>query len=310
MLFRVKHRGEEGARQFGFGVTTQAIAEKDVESLCRSYPTICTYTYWDGKRDFVKLMLKLGVPVVVHDPAEFHEGFIEELKVSKSPVVVIRKSSERAIRKLGIDRATFIRHPYVRAPMHDNEKLLERGLIIPRVHAVSVARVDFRKHQDVIFQANDLLPAAHRCDVYGEVNRMYAYHKLNPNCPNWKRDYKGVADRDTTAVAYFRHAYFGVNLTTLKGDGGGTEYSMLECWDAGAILVVHKNWILPEVDAIRPGETALVAGTAKELADVLRGHYAPKIMRQSQEAELMLHQAGLVIPEYVRVCWGGKPRPV
>ena len=65
-----------------------------------------------------------------------------------------------------------------------------------------------------------------------------------------------------------------VDLSVIKGDGGGTQYSFMEAADAGAVNVIHRNWLTGHSDDEmvpfpRPGANCFAVGTAQELVDLL-----------------------------------------
>jgi len=39
-------------------------------------------------------------------------------------------------------------------------------------------------------------------------------------------------------------------MSVIKGDGGGTQYSFLEAWDAGAFPIINKKWIMEGDDMV------------------------------------------------------------
>ena len=58
---------------------------------------------------------------------------------------------------------------------------------------------------------------------------------------------------------------FNIDMTLIKGDGGGTQYTWLEAWDAGCIPIIHKEWLLDTPDDMREDYNCMVIETAKNL---------------------------------------------
>lgn len=293
ILFRVSARGDERGRVFMGGVPFQTIAEKDIAALAKTFPTIATYSYWQGRRDYTEIVLREGIPLVVHDPAEMHDEFLEYVKASSSPIISIRRIVRDALTKLGVPN-TFIQHPYVRAP---------HGPRFYDAHARSVARLDFRKHQEIIFAANEMLREDRRAEVWGDLNRMFGFHKLDREVPNWRAHWKDVLPDDVGAVAAYRGTRFAINLTTLKGDGDGTEYAILEAWDAETVCVVHKKWIITGTDEVRHNETAIAIESPSELANLLAAdltHLERRTLIEGQLTQLATHASAHVVPQYLQ----------
>jgi hypothetical protein len=82
-----------------------------------------------------------------------------------------------------------------------------------------------------------------------------------------------------------------VDLSAISGDGGGTQYSFLECWDAGRPLVLNSRWITGNAahDEVN-GAVAAVVDDAEQLAALLSGP-VPDWDRDAAEEILRNHDA-------------------
>lgn len=294
ILFRVTaNKNESVGRTFMGGIPFQNVNEALVPQIAREFPTIATYTYWKSRRSFTKLVLELGLPIVLHDPAEMRDEFLSAVRGSSSPIVTIRGTTQRRLEALKIP-SMFIPHPYVRADLSCVAPL-------PPVRGRSVARLDFRKHQEIIVGANSLLPPEAHAEMWGDVNRMFAFHTLDAKHPQWKKWYRGVLPDELGGARAYMTADYAINLTTIKDDGDGTEYATLEAWDAGAISIVHKKWILTGKGELRPGETCLAVGNAGELAALLAVRpygAAYTAQRAAQLVQLASHAPAPVVGAY------------
>ena len=64
---------------------------------------------------------------------------------------------------------------------------------------------------------------------------------------------------------------FNVDMTIIRGDGGGTQYTWLEAWSAGCIPIINIEWLLEEPDDMIPGYNCIAVAGAEELAEILQG---------------------------------------
>ena len=61
-----------------------------------------------------------------------------------------------------------------------------------------------------------------------------------------------------------------VDLTAIVSDGGGSQYTFLEGWDAGCVLVLNKKWGLSGDKTMDPNVNCLFVEDADELCEVLQ----------------------------------------
>jgi hypothetical protein len=71
-------------------------------------------------------------------------------------------------------------------------------------------------------------------------------------------------------------AKFVVDLSILKHDGGGTQYTFLEAIHNKCALILHRKWLEnkdlnPAYCDFREGYNCFAVDNAKELADLIRG---------------------------------------
>lgn len=200
--------------------------------------------------------------VVIHDPAEVKSDALRRAYASARRIVAIRSAPVPRIRAAVPDvPVTFVPHPFAASAAMPG--------VARTTHAVSLARIDWDKHTDVIVSANAQLPGELQCRLHGAENRLYSHHKLDAIDPEWRRALvSGDAGRDGAAVA--AGARFMVDLSTIAGDGGGTQYSFFEAWAGGAHLVVHRGWLVDGGEVV-DGTNCTAVADASELVAVLRG---------------------------------------
>jgi hypothetical protein len=196
-------------------------------------------------------LIKMGGGVVIHDTTE------HSTRMGVDYPWVIR----RALLGVGNSRkGVFIRHPYIRAP--------RSGVAHIRKGAVAPSRIDFDKNLAMMLDANRM---GANIDIIGFENRLYTRNKIVPLYPEWVQSHTLRTYPRTGALGIdrLRRARFMVDLTDIRDDGGGTQYTFLEGWDAGAVPVVGEWWIRPKDDMI-PGVNCIAVGTAQSLLKAVR----------------------------------------
>lgn len=247
---------------FPYGLTAVTMPLEEAVLAAQSAPSIIAYCFWRKCGDHARALIEVGVPMVVHDPAEFHDDEIALMKERSYEPLVIRKANVFGLRDLGV-RARYVPHPYVPSDVSRSVKIR---------HALCLARVDFRKRTHMLIEANKTLDAEHKAiHLYGEVNRIYEFHQLRKLHPDWKRWYHGEFPAQLgQAVRMFSCARFAVDLTHIKGDGGGTQYVSFEAWNAGIPLILNKAWQTGENDEVKDGESCVMVSDVSELIATLR----------------------------------------
>jgi hypothetical protein len=132
-----------------------------------------------------------------------------------------------------LPNATYIQHPYQARTITQHTE---------RKPAVALSRIDFDKHTDIIIKANTQL--ATPIDIYGFMNTVYAHFKLNDIAPNWKDNYYGTFPADDLwgATRIANNYERVVDMSIIKKDGGGTQYTFLEAANANTHLILHDEW--------------------------------------------------------------------
>lgn len=262
VLYRIGSHPTPRQTSFPYGLPMWTVPLERALIEAQSAPSLIVYCFWRKCGVYAKQLMTLGVPMVLHDPAEFHD---EELALMRSMAyrpLVIRKANVLGLRQFGIE-ATYAPHPYV--PINP-------GVQEIRYHGLSLARLDFRKRTHIICEANAALESEGKAvHLFGEVNRMYEYHQLRKLHPNWKQWYHGEFPATVgSAVHLFAQARYAVDLTQIRGDGGGTQYTFFEAWDAGIPLILNRAWSTAGDDEVRDGDSCLMVQDAAELTRVLR----------------------------------------
>ena len=65
-----------------------------------------------------------------------------------------------------------------------------------------------------------------------------------------------------------KDTHYVVDMSTIKNDGGGSQYTFLEAIYQGCVLVLHREWIT-SCSLFKEGVNCLAAETPEELASIL-----------------------------------------
>lgn len=257
LIVKLTKTTEKKPRDFGRGLTYWNLSMPDLLEAAKQGAVLIT-AIGKNKREAAAELIRLGAPVVIHDPTELDKDVIELLKQAK--VITIRKIISDALAAKGIPN-TYLPHPYKRNP----EKYQEQ-----RGNPVAISRVDFDKNSHLIVEANKYL--AEPIIIYGTLNTLYESVRLKKADENWRVNYGGAWPSKTDlwhSVYLAAKAKAVVDLSTIKGDGGGTQYAFLEALDAETPLIIHTNWLTgnPDYDEMAPVASATVA-SATDLVNV------------------------------------------
>jgi len=274
-LFKIRPRTERNERNFGYGVKYRNISLND--ALARNERRLIVAAAKNFSRE-TEALYSNGAGLVVHDPTE-----LKNLPPLKSNVIVVRK-----VGLTYIPQATFIRHPYT---IKQYDHVLEK-----KWNAISTCRIDFDKHTDILLDANRLLPEDKRIEIRGFENRIYTRFKIVRNYPEWQQSKAAYPRTVDAAYELLKQASFAVDMSQIKGDGGGTQYSFLEAMNAGAINIIHKSWIM-ENDDMKLNKNCLAVSDAAELSKVLESGLHEHIV-ENGFLHLLNHSHEKIGPQY------------
>jgi hypothetical protein len=281
-LYKIGSRTENKTRDYGRGLRYQNVS---IDALPMLPHPVFVAVDKDGIA--AAQALKSRALYVVHDPTEMKPEFLEVLRCS--PVVAIRRANVSLLKAKGVE-AVFIQHPY--QPFKRTPGLSRRW------NAVAVSRIDWDKRTAVIAEANERLRPDMRVAVFGACNRMYEHHKLS-KFPGWVTSYHGrFATNLDAAVRLCEQAHFMVDLSVIAGDGGGSQYTFLEAWNAGCHLIVNRAWMRPDEELVEGANCTSVADATELIEQLMRGPNR-KVM-SGGVASLAFHSSAVVGPLYER----------
>ena len=252
-LYKIGSRTEEKQRDYGYGVKYQNRAPNDLPKG-RILITAIDKSYYE----FLEKMPD-GTIIVIHDPTEVSgKGKEPVLKaLARFKVITIRESVKKFLKDEFNIKSKFIIHPFYEYPISKSKSPKD---------AVSVSRVDFDKHTDIILKANKHLK--NPIDIYGAINRQYVFFKLNDL--GFKRFYKGGFEKSFEDLDdILSEAKYVVDMSVIKNDGGGSQYTFLEAMYQGCALIINAKWVENSKTEFVNGKNCFVIGTEEELADLL-----------------------------------------
>ena len=258
-LFKVSKRTEPNQRPFCDGIKYQHIDIDTAKGMAEQFPAIVTASDKNYATE-TRSLLSNGANVVIHDPTEMKGELLKTVQESGVNPITIREVNVKNLADSGVE-ATYIKHPYLRF----NDKPTPKTEL-----AVATSRIDFDKHTNIIIEANKSLNT--QIKIFGAENRLYGFHKLDQIDKRWRRNYYGrFQGRFGEVFKILNPSRYMIDMSAIKKDGGGSQYTFLEGWDAGCVLILNRNWGLGTKDVMRENINCLYAEDAEELTDLLNG---------------------------------------
>lgn len=290
LLFKIGNKTESRSRDYGNGIQYTNVDPRTAVSMATQAFSVITAC---GPKHVIYgcELLNAGAKLVIHDPTEMRKELIEAIR---SEVITIGAINQQRLAEKGV-LSRVVRHPYV--PMKSG---YFRG-----GKAISHARIDWDKNTHLIMKANTILPCEKQIAIYGSVNRLYQNLKLTKEfgVGEFEKYYAGKFPKTLHAGAELcLSADFCVDLSVIKGDGGRTQYTFLESFDAGSVLVVHKDWLSSKDPVLTDEENCLSIGTAEELAYKISEDRNGKNQRLIKAAKSLLseHAPAKICSEFMK----------
>lgn len=264
--------GTPKLREYGYGVSYQNIEKKDIQRIQgKIIITAIDKTCYDHLDSFPD-----GTYIVIHDPTEVKPNAAGPLlkHLSRFKIITIRHSVQKYLKdQLGL-KSKFILHPFY---AYDYEKSKQP------TKAVSISRVDFDKHTDIILEANKKLK--HPIEIYGAINRQYVFFKLKEY--PFQKYYKGTFEKSFEELSsVLKDAKYVVDMSVIKHDGGGSQYTFLEAIHQECALIMNEKWIEGYDTHFKEGVNCFVVSNGDELASLLEKN--PDTKRIVKEAKKIL----------------------
>lgn len=269
MIYEIGKR-LSGPRGFGYGCPVMRCPSHIIAGLKGIiHITACVMTRANKNDEYERAVAELydaGAFITIHDPNDLNNSFDREF-ISSRRIAIIRPNNTRIC-----PNATFIPHPFVR---HYKNFMFSATR---EKHAVTLSRLGAIKRTKWIVEANRFLPPSRQVWLRGYDDRFFTYNAFvrDGKYPEFRQDSdlppgeqktfkKELGEAQKIAV----QAKYLVDLTEIKGDGGGTQYSFLEGIDAGCVLILNKAWTDVHCSMWKDGYNCLTVGSMEELVDTL-----------------------------------------
>ena len=299
-IYKLSKKTEKSCRDFGYECTYQNMAIQNLISLPNILICATDKNYWDSLQYFPK-----GTGIVIHDPTE--------CKLSKDGNPLVQTTSRGS--NLLKDFNVYVIRETVKSYLYDNFGIQSTFLchpfcetaVSPRMTGlpyknVSIARIDFDKNTDILLKANKLLDPDDKnshIHMFGAENRIYVYHKLREIGIQsyWLGKFsKTMIPQYQDGVSILKDAEYMIDMSVIKGDGGGTQYTFLEAIHQDCVLILHNDWIHAG-DKFQSGFNCIGVSDEIELSDFLKKGLSKR------GRKMILNNAKELMKEHLDVVW-------
>jgi len=267
-IYKITKNTEKNKRDFGYDCEYHNLKLADILKLDNIIISAVDKHYWEYLKFFPD-----DTEIVIHDPTECKASkngnpLIQEVDnqapiLSKLRVLTIRESVQEYLMKIFHIQSQFIRHPFYEYSKDNKEGLGFKN--------VSISRIDFDKNTDIILKANQLIKdKKDHIYLFGAENRIYVHHKLNSlNIGEyWKGKFPKYLSPTFQNKSILKDAKYMIDMSIIKQDGGGTQYTFLEAIYEDCILILHNEWI-SKGSLFKSGINCLGVSNEEELASIL-----------------------------------------
>ena len=235
-LYKIGKRSEPNKRDYGYGIRYRNLRIDEILQLPNLVITALDKHYWKYLYLFPKDTI-----LIIHDPTELKgkenplttiPGLLENFKI-----VTIRETVQKLLKDDYNIESEFKYHPFFEYP-----KIKENH----DYYSLSISRIDFDKHTDIILKSNQLIDDdKKKTFIFGAENRLYVHHKLKDLHfeSYWKGKFPKTLPIQYNGKDLLNNCKFIVDMSIIKGDGGGTQYTFLEAIYHKCALILHHEWV-------------------------------------------------------------------
>ncbi|MBF76244.1 hypothetical protein CMK20_18950 [Candidatus Poribacteria bacterium] len=261
-LFKVGKRTEPNKRDYGYGIEYKNMRIDDLLEKNNLLITAVDKHYWKYLYLFPK-----GTRLVIHDPTELKgkDNKIVEL-LDNFEIITIRKTVQDLLLNKYNKKSTFLYHPFYQYPKTSESS---------DYYSLSISRIDFDKNTDLILKANKMIKSDDKkIQIFGAENRLYVHHKLKDlEFPKyWHGKFPKTLPLSYKGKDLLNNCHYIIDMSIIKGDGGGTQYTFLEAIYHNCALILHKEWV-QNGDLFKKDYNCYVVGytddIGKEIADII-----------------------------------------
>jgi hypothetical protein len=270
-IYKICMRNETSKRDYGYECQYQNIDVGKVIQLKNILITAIDKHYYEYLHLFPE-----NTKIIIHDPTECKPNkknpnpLVQttdknsNILLNHFKVITIRESVQEYLMNQFSVKSLFMPHPFFSYKIPKIEGLGYK--------CVSIARIDFDKHTDILLKANQLLEnKSDHIYLFGAENRLYVHHKLKElNIEEyWKGKFPKNLSPTFNDCSILKDAKYMIDMSIIKGDGGGTQYTFLEAIHQDTVLILHSDWI-DKGTLFKSGVNCIGVSTAEELAEVIK----------------------------------------
>jgi len=270
-IYKICTRNETSKRDYGYECQYQNIDVGKVIQLKNILITAIDKHYYEYLHLFPE-----NTKIIIHDPTECKPNkknpnpLVQttdknsNILLNHFKVITIRESVQEYLMNQFSVKSLFMPHPFFSYKIPKIEGLGYK--------CVSIARIDFDKHTDILLKANQLLEnKSDHIYLFGAENRLYVHHKLKElNIEEyWKGKFPKNLSPTFNDCSILKDAKYMIDMSIIKGDGGGTQYTFLEAIHQDTVLILHSDWI-DKGTLFKSGVNCIGVSTAEELAEVIK----------------------------------------
>ena len=275
-LFKIGNNTESKTRPYGYGVDYQNVTIADILKKGKILITAVDKKFYPYLEQIKK------ATIVIHDPTELKPDVIAFIKKDGVNVITIRKTVKKLLKEKHNINSKFLYHPFYSFDIKTKKK----------TQAVSISRVDFDKHTDIILKANKKLK--NPVKIYGALNDLYVYHGGLKQL-GFDKYYKGKFEKTFESIGHIlEDSKFVVDMSAIKNDGGGSQYTFLEAIHCECALVLNKKWVEGTNSPFKDKINCFVVENEDELIKLLNSN--PKI-------DAIVKNAKKMLSDHINVKW-------
>lgn len=288
-LYKITKRSENKLRDYGYNIQYN---NKNINDLIKLPNLLITaidknyYKYLDFFPD--------NTIIVIHDPTEVKINSSSEVikHLHRFKVITIRKTVKDYLKNKFNINSDFLYHPFYPYPKTINKN---------KNNIVSISRIDYDKNIDILLKANKLLSNIKKIKIYGSKNDLYVYIKLKDldsmDRNDKKSAYKGTFTKSFKSINnILSNAKFVVDLSSIKNDGGGTQYTFLEAIYQDCVIILNQKWIEGTNSIFKNGVNCITVSNEFELVDIL-------VNTNNTTLNKILKNSKKILEKHVNVKW-------
>ena len=288
-LYKIGNRSETNSRPYGYGVTYQNLNIDDILKLDNILITAIDKNYYKYLDQ-----LPNNTRIVIHDPTEVKGKSCQPVldNLSRFKVITIRETVKHFLTDKYNIKSEFLLHPFYEYTKTSNLKQ----------KAVSISRIDYDKHTEVILKANSILKKNNikPIEIYGAKNDLYVYRVLRDlNLDSMsekdpKSNYKGRFDKSFEAInKILSSAKWMVDLSAAHNDGG-KHYTFLEAIYQDCCLILSDKWINNIKSEYKNNYNCLIV---KDENDIV------KILKKDIDVKHIVKNAKKLLEPHIEINW-------